>query len=320
MQVSLCTLQLAGVLRGLQAAAPAHPTCPDFSTKLCSRYHLHYRAVALLAWFTKPYSGALKIKQEPIFILFSEERAAFSLLENNGSACTVSSAIGRLCCQLDPWDSVLSPHLGSSTGRQVQLLALPEGHNAQPAKVKADPCPSPQPLPAALLLQGKLLLDGEHWGGGRTSAPDGNTPSYCPLATARWREVAAGQQHGRVQKQARRPSWEASVQLWFCTRKITELTCLWGQKVCICILHLQALHLGFVCTEPGHKLVQKIRFTIGIVWLPYLLNFLLQLSPNFCKDGLFPCPLFSKHKTCSEMDCACLSLFQYKILSSSLLP
>lgn len=59
------------------------------------------------------------------------------------------SAIGRLCCQPDPQDSVLSPHLGHSTGRQVQLLALPKGHNAQPAKVKAAPCPPLQPLPAA---------------------------------------------------------------------------------------------------------------------------------------------------------------------------
>lgn len=58
------------------------------STKLHFRHNLGYRAVALLASVTNPASG-VEIKPEPIFIMFSKEKATFSALQNNVRVCTV---------------------------------------------------------------------------------------------------------------------------------------------------------------------------------------------------------------------------------------
>lgn len=259
------------------------------------------------------------LKKRPLFL-------HCKIMVGSAPCCWFASAVGRLCRQPDPLDSVLSPRLRHRTRRQVQLHALPEGQKALPAKVKAGLCP----YLCSPCRRGSSSLRGS------TGVEVGPRPAMVtpqiipgqPPATARWREVAAGQEPKKVQNQARGPSWEASVQLWFCAREITALICLWGQNACICILHLQALHfaqklyldLSIPYTEFGHKPMQKTTFTIGIVWLSYLLFFFLWLSPNCSKDAPLPYPPFSKRKTRSEMDCACFSLFQCKILSSSQLP
>lgn len=162
------------------------------------------------------------MRQEPIFIMFSEEKATFSALQNNGRVC----AVFLICISSRQAASPARPsgqHALALSQAQDQEAGL-EGQKAQPAKVKAGLCP----CLCSPCRRGSSSLRGST-GVEVGPRPMMVTPQIIPSqppATARWREAAAGQEPKKVQNQARGPSWQASVQLWFCAREVTALICL----------------------------------------------------------------------------------------------
>lgn len=185
--------------RSLQAARPACPSCPSqegHSNCLLPRL-LGYRAVALLAWVTKPASGGLEIKQELTFILLAEEKVAFPALQNDGTVCNTSDSHQQLAGCLASqtfWTACLHPILGTARGDGAGFLLFQRGTTR-----KAGICSltvTLQPLPGPLRPQGKLLPRGKHWGGSQTSAPYGHTPSYFLPASSHCQVEGGGSRTG----------------------------------------------------------------------------------------------------------------------------
>lgn len=214
------------------------------------------------------------MKEQPIFILFSKEKAAFSLLENNGRVCAVfligivsrqaaSPAQPSGQCGLTlSWVQHQEAGLASCSSRGVKCTAT----KARPVPAPAAPAQTP---PAA----GEAAPQGGAPGWRLDLGPLWGHPKLFPASPwplpdgGRWQwdrslkrcKTRQGVLPGRPlfssgfvpEKLLHSSSYEDKVPLSFISKP--------------CTLPKNYLDSSILYIELGHKRVQKTRFTIGIV-------------------------------------------------------